>query len=124
MGKGNLTYPFGPDAVGYYVLTPSGYGSVSLMKKDRPAFNSGDIFGGTADEFMDAGEGYISYAGRYEVRGEELVLHAEVVFFPNWVGVDQIRFVSMKDDSLTLSSMPILASGKQQTAQLLWERVG
>src|SRR5512142_142377 len=113
--EGNITYPFGEDAVGYYLFTSSGYGSVCLMKRDRSAFASGDIFCGTADEFIDAGIGYISYAGRYEVKGEQIVLHAEVAFFPNWVGMDQIRFTAMEDDRLILSARPALVSGRQQT---------
>ncbi len=89
--EGDLTYAFDRDAVGYYVFTPSGYGSVPLMKKDRRAFNSSGIFGGSADEFIEAGRSYISYARRYEVRGEQFVPHAEVAFFPNWVGGERER---------------------------------
>ena len=60
-GEGNLTYPFGPDAVGHYMFTNSGYGGVAIMKKDRPNFTAGDIFAGSSDEFTDASKGYIPY---------------------------------------------------------------
>ena len=31
----NLSYPFGPDAVGHYMFTESGCGSVAIMKTGR-----------------------------------------------------------------------------------------
>ena len=123
-GEGTLSYPFGQDAVGFYLITETGYASVAIMKANRPTFASGDILGGSAEEFVEAGKGYISYAGRYEVREDQLVVHPEVASFPNWVGVDQVRFISFESGRLILSARPILVSGRLQTPQLVWERVG
>jgi Lipocalin-like domain len=49
--------------------------------------------------------------------------HVELSLFPNWVGVTQERLVKLSGDRLTLSTRPLLLQGRQQTAQLLWERV-
>jgi lipocalin-like protein len=120
---GDLTYPFGRDAVGYYVFSESGYMSVAVMKANRPQFVAGDILGGSTEEKVAAAEGYISYSGKYEVQGDKVVAHPEVSFFPNWVGVDQVRLWALEGNRLTLSTPPVLVRGMQQTAHLVWERV-
>jgi hypothetical protein len=120
---GDVTYPFGQDAKGYLTITSDGYWSVALMSANRPQFSSGDILGGTTEEKVSAAEGYISYAGRYDIRGNRVVVHAEVSFFPNWVGKDQERFFEVKGNTLELRTSPLLVLGKQQTAHLIWEHV-
>lgn len=121
--SGELTYPFGPDAVGYYIFSESGHMSVAIMVANRPRFVAGDILGGSTEEKVAAAEGYISYSGKYEVQGDKVVVHPEVSFFPNWVGVDQIRLWALEGNRLTLSTPPLLVRGVQQTAHLVWERV-
>jgi hypothetical protein len=120
---GDLTYAFGPDAVGYYIFSESGYMSVAVMKAKRPQFVAGDILGGSTEEKVAAAEGYISYSGKYEVQGDKVVAHPEVSFFPNWVGVDQVRFWALVGNRLTLSTPALFVRGMQQTAHLVWERV-
>jgi|SRR5579859_1870725 len=120
---GQLTYPFGPDAMGYYIFAESGYMSVALMPVNRRKFAGGDFMGGNMEEKVAAADTYISYIGQYQIQGDKLVVRPEVSFFPNWVGVDQIRIMELKGDRLTLSTGPLLARGVQQTAQLVWERI-
>jgi hypothetical protein len=119
---GDVTYPFGQDAKGYLTITSDGYWSVALMSTNRPEFSSGDILGGTTEEKVSAAESYISYAGPYEIRGNKVVVHVEVSFFPNWVGRDQERFFEVKGNMLELRTSPLLILGKQQIAHLIWKR--
>jgi hypothetical protein len=120
---GKVTYPYGPDAVGYYIFSESGYMSVALMPTNRHKFADGDLMGGSTEEKVAAAETYISYSGKYEIQGDKLVVHPEVSSFPNWVGVDQVRIWELEGNRLTLSTPPLLIRGVQQTAQLVWERV-
>jgi len=117
-----VTYPFGRGAKGYLIMTPDGYWSVAIMSSNRLQFSSGDVLGGTTQEKVSAAEGYISYAGRYDIQGNKIVVRAEVSFFPNWVETDQERFFEVRGNTLELSSSPLLVRGKQQTAHLIWER--
>jgi hypothetical protein len=120
---GAVTYPFGREAVGYYLFSASGYMSVVVMAPDRPAFTAGDLMGGTTAEKTKAAETYISYTGRYGVDGDRLIVHPEAAFFPNWIGMDQVRIMDLEDDVLDLSTPPMLLAGHQQTAHLVWTRV-
>jgi len=117
-----VTYPFGRDAKGYLIMTSDGYWSVAIMAANRLQFSSGDVLGGTTQEKVSAAEGYISYAGRYDIQRNKVVVRAEVSFFPNWIGKDQERFFEVRGNMLELSSSPLLVRGKQQTAHLIWER--
>lgn len=120
---GQLTYPYGPDAVGYYIFSESGYMCVALMPANRSKFAGGDIMGGSTEEKVAAAQTYISYSGKYEIQGDKLVVHPEVSFFPNWVGNDQVRIGELEGNRLMLSTPPLLVRGVQLTAHLAWERV-
>ncbi len=43
---GQISYPLGQDAVGYLLYTPDGYMCVAIMRPNRPAFATADLFGG------------------------------------------------------------------------------
>ncbi|MDI6764696.1 MAG: lipocalin-like domain-containing protein [Thermodesulfobacteriota bacterium] len=120
---GKVSYPFGSDALGYYIFSESGYMSVNIMPVNRPKSGSGDVLCWSVEEKVKAAETYISYSGKYEIQGDKLIVHPEVVFFQNWVGVDQVRTLELSGNQMTLSSPPMLASGIEQTAHLVWERI-
>jgi hypothetical protein len=108
---------------GYLLYRGEGYMSVAFMKEDRPVFASGDIRGGTVEEKVAAVEGYISYSGRFEVKGDMVVHHIEVSLFPNWVGVNQERRYEFEGDRLTLSTPLMLLGGRLLSTHVIWERV-
>ena len=120
---GQVGYPLGHDAVGYLMYAEDGYMSVAMMNADRPKFASGDIRRGTIEEKVAASDTYVSYCGRYEIRDDKIIHHIAVSFFPNWIGVDQERAFKFDGNRLSLSTLPFLADGLQQTSHLIWERV-
>ena len=119
---GDVTYPFGKDAVGYYLFSASGYMSVMVAAANRAPFATGDVMSATVEERARAAEAFIAYTGKYELRGDTLVVCPEMSFYPNWIGVDQVRIARLDGDELDLSTQPLLLAGKQQTAHLLWRR--
>jgi Lipocalin-like domain len=120
---GKVSHPLGEDASGYLAYTDDGYVLVAIMGAGRRPFVAGDLLSGSTAEKAGAAETYVSYCGRYEFHGDTVLHHVELSLFPNWVGVTQERLVKLSGDRLTLSTRPLLLQGKQQTAQLLWERV-
>jgi len=122
-GEGQVSYPFGKDAVGYIMYNEDGYMSVVIMSTNRPKFTSGDLLKGTTEEKVAAAETYVSYCGRYDVKDEKVVHHIEISFFPNWIGVQQERLYMFEENQLTLSTLPMLLDGQVQSAHLIWERV-
>ncbi len=89
------------------------------MRAHRPKFAEGDVLSGSSEEKVAAAEGYLSYCGKFEIQADKLILHPEVSFFPNWIGVDQIRFFKLTDNTLILSTPSQRLRGVQQTADLV-----
>lgn len=119
---GRISWPLGPDAVGYLFYTPEGSMSVAMMRRDRAAFASEDLLGGTPEEKAAAASSYVTYCGRYEVRDGAVIHHVELSLYPNWVGVDQVRFATVEGDELTITTQPLQIGGATVN-QLVWKRV-
>lgn len=120
--SGNVSHPWGEDTKGYLIYNADGYMSVAIMSSNRAKFSSGDLKGGTDQEKAAAADSYISYCGTYEIKQDMVVHHIELSFFPNWIGIDQNRMLSIDGNQLTLSTPPIVVAGVEQTHHLVWER--
>ena len=120
---GQVTYPMGPDPIGYVIYAADGRFSITISRRGRAGFAAGDLLSGTTQEQARAVEGFVAYAGRYSFHGDRVIHHVELSLFPNWVGTDQQRSVELAADRLTLSASPLLLAGKQQIPRLVWERV-
>ena len=121
--QGEVSYPLGEDAVGFIMYANDGRMSVEIMSAERPVFALDDVLAGSAEEKAAAFESYISYCGRYEVRGATVVHHVEVGLFPNWVGGEQERIFEFSGNRLMLSTGVRMIRGHEQSAHLIWERV-
>jgi Lipocalin-like domain len=122
---GTIIYPYGQDALGVLTYDAAGNMTVQLLRADRPAFVSGDLYNATPEEIKAAFEGAFAYFGRYDVNGAAGTVTHHVIgcTFPNWIGGDQTRFFAFSDQWLTLSTPPILAAGSTMTGVLIWERI-
>ncbi|MEA5621831.1 lipocalin-like domain-containing protein [Nostoc sp. UHCC 0251] len=120
--EGQVSYPYGQDAIGYLVYTHDGFMSATLTNKQRPRFISEDPIGGSLEEKAQATQTYLAYCGRYEIQDNQVVHHIEASLFPNWIGVDQQRFFEFEKDRLLLKTPPLLVGGKRRVAYLIWER--
>jgi len=120
---GQISYPFGRDAVGYIMYNQDGYMFVAISCPNREKFAAGDLLRGSIEEKAQAADTYVSYCGQYEFRGDTVVHHVDLSLFPNWVGVEQERLVELRGNRMTLSTHPILLGGVQGTTHLIWERV-
>jgi len=115
-------YPWGENPAGYIMYNADGYMSVSMMASDRPAFEASDLPKGTEQEKVAAADKYISYAGKYEVRGSKVIHHVDVSLFPNWVGGNQERNFKFEGNRLLLSADPVPDDEKQKAGYLIWEK--
>jgi hypothetical protein len=118
--------PFGPESEGFLICTPDGFVSAQLMKPGRSLFQGQNWRGGTADEYQQAGSGYIAYCGSYEVDEEnETVTHTpSVALVPNLVHKAQSRLITLGGELLTLRALIPMTKGVPVTSRLEWQRVG
>ncbi len=120
---GTVSYPFGPDAVGFLMYGADGYVCVELMAAGRPPFADGDILRGTTEERAHAAATYRSYCARWEFLGDRVRHHFQTSLFPNRVGTTEERYIEYRGDGLTLRTPPLYANGEMRVNRLVWERV-
>ena len=122
---GQVVYPLGDDAIGILIYDGSGYMSLQLMRRDRPAFSTGNPNGGTIEEIKSAFGGFVAYFGNYEVNQEQGIVthHLEGSLIPNWVGKGLKRFFQLSSNHLTLITPPVLIGNRHMTTKLAWERI-
>jgi hypothetical protein len=120
---GEVTYPIGKDAVGLLIYTTDGHMAVQLMRIDRPAFASDDVFQGTPEEIRAAYEGFTAYFGTYTVDdvAGTVTHHIRGHIFPNRNGSQVTREFTLVDQCLTLRAS-VRRDGRPLAALLIWAR--
>jgi hypothetical protein len=122
---GNVTFPMGEDATGFIMYHPEGYMSAQMMSPGRPKYESGGLHTGTTEEMAAAAEGYLAYAGPFEVDEKNHIVthHMSVSMNPTWLGDTQPRYVHLNGDILEITSPPVIVDGKEQNTKLVWTKV-
>ncbi|TMB10427.1 MAG: lipocalin-like domain-containing protein [Deltaproteobacteria bacterium] len=127
LSSGDVIHPYGNDAVGLLIYAEDGQMSAQIMRRGRPSFASGDVFGGTPVETKKAMDGVVSYFGSFAVDEAAGTVEHRVVgsVFPNWENETQVRYHELEGTHLTLRTAPLPAGqGITATGVLVWERTG
>ena len=97
---GEITYPYGRDAVGYITYDAGGRMSVHITRTDRPRVNRQSA----PEEKSKAFDGYIAYFGTYEIdeRNGVVIHHMEGNLTSSLTGTDYIRYYEFDGDKLIL----------------------
>ena len=115
---GQISHPYGLRPAGLLTYTADGRVSVHYAERDRPQW-LGNLRDAPDAVKTAAADSFNAYAGRYSYRGDTVVHHVEISFFPGRVGTDLIRSVKLAGPVLTLS----YATPGQPEARLTWRRV-
>ncbi|MHB8217037.1 MAG: lipocalin-like domain-containing protein [Candidatus Sulfotelmatobacter sp.] len=122
--KGDVTKEaYGPNPTGILTFTADGRMMAIIAMGGRKPLSVPDRVSAPAEERADAFSTFIAYAGRYSFDGNKEIVHIDVSSLQNWVGTDQVRFVSLRGDRVTLSTPPMPRGGVMQTFKLVWERL-
>jgi len=122
---GEVSHPMGERPIGLLTYDSKGRVSTQLMQPGRTVFKSGDRLRGTPDEVNAAFEGFVAYFGTYTFDEKQgtVIHHIEASTFPNDVGTDLRRFVTVSERRLTLRTPQRILGGTTGTGTLVWERV-
>ena len=121
--QGNNYEYFGRDSKGYLSFDEDGHMSVQIMKSGIPTFKSNGIASGTEAEMSQAFLGYIAYFGKYFVEEPNILAHTvEGCLFPNWVGGKEIRYATLKDDFLLLTTPPVPVNNNNIVFYITWRK--
>ncbi len=121
--SGKVTYPLGTDAQGFINYSPDGYMFVHIMANHRQAHSTGDLFGGNIFEIKNSATTHLSYSGKFELDGNEVIHHVSICSFPNWVNTKQRRAFKFKNGQLLLSAHGVKLANEKVDAHIVWQRV-
>lgn len=116
---------FGGKQAGYVVYGPDGICAMHLEHADRALRRDDDPSSAGDDEIVAATRGVLSYMARY-VLDEEHDRLVHTIFactWPNWVGMQQTRYVEACAQHLTLRTPPVAREGLVTFAELAFTRV-
>ena len=122
---GTVHEPFGPEPAGLLLYGADGRMAVQAMDPRRPRWARDAADEHRRAERTAAVDGYIAYAGRFEVEdGQEpfVVHHVEISLVPNWIGRPQRRAVAFDDDRLRLTAPALDVGGGPAVPVLTWRR--
>lgn len=120
--SGTLEHPFGENADGSLVYTAGGWVGLHLAAGDRPRQpESLQGASGTTSERAAAYSSYVAYCGTYHLEGAVVVHRVTNSLYPNWLGTELRRVISLSSDSLVLS-MPTPDGQEPLVNELRWTR--
>jgi CubicO group peptidase (beta-lactamase class C family) len=114
---------YGLHPKGLITYTADGRMSAIITNDGRKPLSVNDRLAAPSEERAQAFSTLVAYAGTYTFTGDKVIHHVEIDALPNRVGSDQVRFVTLQGDRLTLKTPPISRGGEQQVLELVWERL-
>jgi hypothetical protein len=114
--KGGMTEWYGPNPVGFLTLTADGRMAVIMADPRRKPLDPSSKSISNA-ELAEALSTCFAYAGTYRLTGGQLAVHIEVSTDQNFANTDQVRFVTLEGDRLTVRGRLLVAG------ELVWERL-
>ena len=115
--------PFGNGPKGSLTYTAEGRMAVLISYGGRKPLSTEDRLLAPAEEKIEAFSTFFAYCGRYSLLDDRVIHHVEISSVENWVNTDLVRLIEFSGDRITLRTPPLLAGGKKQTIELVWERM-
>ena len=114
--KGEMIEWWGSNPVGFLTLTADGRMSIIMADPKRKPLNP--LSKSTTNaELAEALSTCFAYAGTYGLTRGQLAVHIDVSTDQNFANTDQVRFVTLEGDRLTLGGRLLVAG------ELVWERL-
>jgi hypothetical protein len=115
--------PFGNGPKGSLTYTAGGRMTVMISYGGRKPLSTEDRILATAEEKIEAFSTFFAYSGRYSLLDDRVIHHVDISSVENWVNTDLVRLIDFSGDRITLRTPLLLAGGKNQIIELVWERM-
>ena len=108
---GSRVPTFGASPKGLLVFTDNGRFIYLLSRADLPKFASNNRTTGTPEENTAVVQGSNSTFGTYALADKTLTIKVEHSTFPNWIGTDQQRTITITGDEMKWTNLAGSGSG-------------
>lgn len=116
------TQPLGSNPLGSIMLDRGGRFILLIARPDLPKFAANKRDAGTPEENKAVLAGLLAFFGTYSVTEADqvLILRPEASTFPNWVGADQKRYLTLSGDEMKWTNRtPAIGA---EVVEVLWKR--
>jgi Lipocalin-like domain len=104
---------YGPSPKGQVIYGPDGRFSIFFHRADMPKIAANNRTKGTPEENAGIVGGMVALYGSYTVVNKEIVMKVEGASYPNWVGTEQRRPISMTSpDEILMVNMGGSSGGR------------
>jgi hypothetical protein len=121
---GAVKRPFGPDPTGSAIYSANGHMSILVAGSHRVP--SATVAGPKrAEERAELFDGLYAYTGTYTVKGDQVTIHIESAWQPDWVGTDKTRTLKLDHDLLSIVTEPMKSpvDGRTYISTTIFKRV-
>jgi len=115
---GERTPMYGEHPNGFLIYTREGRMMAILTHGDRKRL-SGNRATSSEAERAEAFSTVLAYGGPFSIEANKVIHHVDIASYPNFVGTDQVRYMKLEGDRLTLS---VRGASGELTGELLWQR--
>ena len=121
VGTNATSHPMGRNARATVIYTSSGHVATIFAAEGRNPATTIPI---AAIEAAHLFQTMVAFAGRYETKGNELIYYPEITWNEEWNGTTQVRHFEIKDDVLTVRSLPAknILGDAMPIMSMTWER--
>lgn len=120
---GEKFYPLGRDARGYITYTDAGFMMGTMQRAGPPKFAVSDRLQASVEEKVRAFDDYVTYCGRWDAEGDDMIHHIELSLLPNWIGESQRRHARWHGPDRVDLVGEWQIGDKRRSAVVEWERV-
>jgi hypothetical protein len=103
---GAVKHPFGARPSGSAIYTAKGQMSILVAGSHRVP-STAVVDPQRARERSDLFDGMYAYTGTYTVKGDQVTIHIESAWIPDWVGTDKTRTLKLDRDTLSIVTAPM-----------------
>ena len=103
---GAVKRPFGDSPIGSAIYTAKGQMSILVTGSHRVP-SAAVVDPQRAKERSDLFDGMYAYTGTYTVKGDQVTIHIESAWIPDWVGTDKTRTLKLDHDRLSIVTAPM-----------------
>ena len=117
ISTGQKVFPLGEKPNRYLIYTPQRRMMALLVHENQTAAK-------TEEDRITLHKQMFAYSGSYKIEGDKVTHSVDVSWSNTWTGTDQLRFIKLDGDTLTIKAAPAInpVTGLQGVGTLVWLR--
>lgn len=121
--NGETVHLYGENPIGILTYDNNGYMNAQMGFRHRSNFTTDSLGDGSSEEIISAYKSYMAYFGRYYEKEPGVIVHqVEGCLFPNWQNHNEIRYATIKNDLLIISTPEIIFDNYSIIIKAVWKR--